>query len=129
MKKLFIVLIMMFAYAGSCFSQDRILTMAGEEIFAKIKEIDTAEVRYVLAVIDSVTKKTSYATEMQKMKRSEIFMIKYENGTKDVFTQNLPAEKKIPETNTNYVEVRSNKGLFAQGRHDASSYDGTTPFL
>ncbi|MEP1094243.1 MAG: hypothetical protein ABJG78_04000 [Cyclobacteriaceae bacterium] len=64
-------------------SQDVITTKDGNEIEAIVKEVTVESVKY--------QKKENPDGPIYTLNKSEIFMIKYENGTKDVFTVNGPA--------------------------------------
>ena len=72
-------------------AQDIIIKKNGDEIKCKVMEISVTEISYQLPqVIDSAAK---LATTMTVAK-ADVFMIKYENGTKDVFNE---VEKKEPD--------------------------------
>ena len=76
-NRTFIILIFL-ALAGAIKAQDVITLKNGDDINAKVLEIGDNEIKYKkFANLNGPT----YA-----IKKSEIFMIKYENGTKDVFT-------------------------------------------
>jgi hypothetical protein len=127
--KLFLVFI--FCFAGfSAGAQDRILTLQGEEIICKVKEIDSVTIFYTKA--DTSTKPLTYASQTQQIKVADVFMIKYTNGSKDVFTQNLPAETKptVNQESNDEIAEKSYAELYEIGQQDAASnYKGTTPFL
>lgn len=76
MKKLLLLLIAVFA-VNTAFSQDIIVFKTGDEIKAKILEITTDQIKY--KKWDNVDGPTYSST------KAEVFMIKYLNGTKDVF--------------------------------------------
>lgn len=76
MKKL-VLLIILFTAPGVVFSQDEITFRNGDILKAKIIEVGLDEISYKKA--DNLTG-PSYTT-----KKDKVFMIKYENGTKDVF--------------------------------------------
>lgn len=59
-------------------AQDIIVTRDGNEIAASVKEISEKLVKY--------KKAENLEGPLYTLNKSEIFMIKYENGTKDVFT-------------------------------------------
>jgi hypothetical protein len=62
---------------GMANSQDMITKMSGEEINAKVTEVNDKEIVY--------RKTNDPSGQASQMKKSEIFMIKYANGTKDIF--------------------------------------------
>jgi hypothetical protein len=76
MKKL-IILLIAFTAILSAYSQDEITFRNGDILKAKIIEVGTADITYKKA--DNLTG-PSYTA-----KKDKVFMIKYENGTKDVF--------------------------------------------
>ena len=90
--KLFVaaLLIILCSTANNAFSQDIIVLKNGEEVKAKVSEIDMDAVKY--------KKFDNLAGPVYTLKKTEIFMIKYENGTKDVF-----GEQKVNETQTAVV--------------------------
>jgi uncharacterized protein YcfL len=79
MKKIsFTVFITIFALS-SCFSQDIITKKTAEDIEANVLEVTTSEVKYKR--FDNPNGPTF------ALLKSEILMIRYENGSKDVFTE------------------------------------------
>jgi len=77
MKKLFLtgatLLLTLF-----CYSQDLIIKRNADEIQAKVLEVTSSEIRY--------KKSSNPDGPTYSILRSEVFMIKYENGEKDVIT-------------------------------------------
>jgi len=91
MKKILLLIVFVFAILD-VFSQDILILKNGDEIKSKILEITTDQIKY--KKWDNL-EGPSYASL-----KSEVFMIKYENGTKDVF--------KTQETNNiNVVSVNN----------------------
>jgi len=66
-----------------CFSQDVITKKSGEDINAKVLEVTSTEIKY--KKFDNQTGPTI------SILKSDVFMIKYENGTKDVFKDETPS--------------------------------------
>lgn len=85
-----------------CFSQDVITKSDGEEVKAKVLEVTQAEIKY--KKFDNPNGPTF--TILKK----EVFMIRYENGSKDVFN----SEK---ESKTSNEDV--NVEMFEKGKRDA----------
>ena len=91
--------ILVFAFLGiitvnNAIAQDIVVKRTGEEIETKVLEIGINEVKY--KKFDNETGPT------YTIPKSEVFMIKYSNGSKDVFTD---VSKTTPvETNTQYTE-------------------------
>lgn len=70
-------------FAGSpAMAQDVLLLKNGEEIKAIVKEVGSAEVKYV--------RHDNANGPIYSIKKTEVFMIKYQNGTKDVFKNEAP---------------------------------------
>ena len=99
--------ILLFLVVNFCYAQDVIVLKNGDEINAIVQEVGTEEVKY---------KKYGTDVPVYKVLIEDIFMIKYENGTKDVFD---PAEN---ETKIEPVKLVSSEGLFERGEVDAKMY-------
>lgn len=91
MKKLLFILIAAFA-SFSSFSQDIITLKTGDEIKSKVLEINTEQVKY--------KKWENKEGPIYSLNKSEVFMIKYENGTKDVFKMPTSTDSYLSNTNT-----------------------------
>jgi hypothetical protein len=91
MKKLLIFLIAVFASVSS-FSQDIIFLKSGDEIKSKVLEVTPDLIKYKNV--------TNLEGPIYSISKGEVFMIKYANGTKDVF-------KITPVTETNISNIRS----------------------
>jgi hypothetical protein len=87
MKTTITLLAMFFGMMATVSAQDIITLKNGDEIKAKVQEIGLSDVKY---------KKFENANgPTYTLLKTEIFMIKYENGEKDVFTtQNQPVQEK-----------------------------------
>lgn len=103
MKKVFLLVIGLFTFSG-IFAQDNIILKSGDEIKSKIIEVATAEIKY--SKFDNPT------GPVYTILKSDVFMIKYENGSKDTFNQTETAKEAEP----------TNDNLFAKGQIDASKY-------
>jgi hypothetical protein len=62
-----------------CLSQDIITTKTGEDILAKITEVGHTEIKY--------KKFDNPDGPLFTLLKSDVLMIRYENGTKDIFTE------------------------------------------
>jgi hypothetical protein len=80
MNKHIFSLLMWFGAWTSLFAQDIILKTSGEEIQVKVEEVGTSEVKY--------KKFSNLSGPVYVMQHTEIFMIKYETGDKDLFEEN-----------------------------------------
>lgn len=111
--KVFLLLCFLFLFSKG-YSQDVITTKKGEDIEAKVIEVGLTEVKYKR--IDNPDGPVFI------LLKSEILLIRYENGSKDIFTQaenTLDTTRKIqPETRP--VETKVSSGdMCLQGRQDA----------
>ena len=79
MKKIIITLIVIISIALTAFSQDVITKKSGEDIHSKIIEVNQTEVKY--KKFDNAEGPTFTIT------KTDILMIRYENGTNEVFNQ------------------------------------------
>jgi hypothetical protein len=90
-----------------CFSQDVITNKSGEDIQAKILEVGQTEIKY---------KKFDYQNgPIFSIAKSEVLMIRYENGSKDIFNE----EKKTENISSS---SSSSGDLFIKGQADALRY-------
>lgn len=77
--------------------QDVIVKKNGDEIKAKVEEVSITEIKY--------RKYENLTGPVYSIARSEIFMIKYENGSKDVFNEQPAAVVTQPGPGTNLVKI------------------------
>ncbi|MDR1197668.1 MAG: hypothetical protein LBK94_01470 [Prevotellaceae bacterium] len=92
-KKIIILFFTLFVSVSAATAQDIITLKSAEEIKAKVQEIGTDNVKY--KKYDNLNGPT------YTLVKSDIFMIKYENGEKEVFTaQNQPVQEKQASTPT-----------------------------
>jgi len=111
MKKLILTAMTSIFTLSLCFSQDTIVKKTNEDIHAKVLEVTTAEIKY---------KKFEYQDgPLYSILKSDVIMVRYENGSKDVFDENaLEITAAPPQTSRN---------LFLQGYTDATNnYNGYT---
>lgn len=80
MSKLLLLFIFVFSCA-TIFAQDIIITTKGEEIKSVVTKVGATEVEY--------KKWSNQKGPIYTLSKREIFMIKYSNGEKDLFSQNL----------------------------------------
>lgn len=78
MKKIIIVL-SLFLYSSIGFAQDVLTKKNGEDILAKVLEVTTTEIKY--------KKSDNPNGPTFTILKSEVLLIRYENGTKDVFNE------------------------------------------
>ncbi len=76
-----ILIILLIFFAKFSFAQDVITKKNGDEINAKVTEVSTTEIKY---------KKTDNPDVVYTILKTDVFMIKYSNGTKDIFNESTP---------------------------------------
>ena len=118
MKKLILsttVTILIFSF---CFSQDIITKKSGEDIQAKVIEVTTSEIKY--KKFDNQTGPIFTISTM------ELLMIRYENGSKDIFTtpQNPVGQIQILGTDSAYFSKRGREDAIANyhGRNSGATW-------
>ena len=102
MKTIFLVLALI-GFLG-CFAQDVIILKNGEEIEAMVTEVRQSEISY--------KKASNLGGPTYTMPISKIFMIKYQNGDKDVFgelEEERPERPPTPEVTANPVKTAAFK--------------------
>jgi hypothetical protein len=104
----YILLSILFVFSSNIIKAQDTLTMrSGENILVKVIEVGTAEVKY--------KKQDNLNGPVFSILKSDLLVIKYENGTKEDFSSIKKIEEKI-------VGVEN---LFIQGQNDAIlNYDG-----
>lgn len=102
MKKNIITIfyIVIILISHNIYSQDIITKKDGTDIKAKVSEISDSEVKY--------KKYENLDGPTYSLLKSEILLIRYENGTKDVFTENFIEQSKpeVDNLNANLVVYR-----------------------
>jgi hypothetical protein len=117
MKKLFLGLFTFMLSTTLCFSQDVLTKKSGDDILAKVLEVTSTEVKY--------KKFDNQSGPIFTILKSELLMVRYENGTKDLFNETKKTENIVP----------MGRDLFREGQADASKYykglfpDGNLLFL
>lgn len=115
MKKTIFSILASVLFINFCYSQDTITIITNENISSKVIEVTTTEVKY--KKFDNLNGPTF------SILKSEVIMIKYENGTKDFFNKNLVAIDnemlKISRENPNELTKKGNK-VFVEILDEAS---------
>lgn len=91
MIRFFFILIFLFWNLAPILSQDEITFKSGDILKAKVMEVGSGEIVY--------KKFENLSGPSYSVKKDQVFMIKYENGSKDVFGVDKPV------TNTNNANV------------------------
>jgi hypothetical protein len=98
MKRISCILILLTGFIAVMDAQDIILKRNGEEVPAKVTDVSKTEVKY--------KKFSNLDGPAYVMLVSDIFMIKYENGDKDVF--DIEEEAEIPQEAAEITAEASN---------------------
>ena len=110
MKKIILSTLLTIFTFSICFSQDVITIKTGEDISAKILEIGQTEIKY--------KKFDNQTGPIYSILKSDVIIVRYENGTKDLFNVNTPTSPTISNTISN----SDNGNLFLEGQLDAAKY-------
>ncbi|MDY0215550.1 MAG: hypothetical protein RBS19_01225 [Bacteroidales bacterium] len=100
MKKIFTFILFLFT-TFTIYSQDIITKQNGDEIKAKVMEITSAEIKY--------KRFENLDGPVYSMDLKEVFMIKYENGDKDVFTDKNILSNQNYEIRNDFIIMKSGK--------------------
>lgn len=88
-------------WSFSVYSQDVITTKKGEDISAKVLEVNINEVKY--------KRSDNPQSPIYSLLKSDILIIRYENGTKDIFSEEEKITKKEENTTNNVDFVPKDK--------------------
>lgn len=113
MKKIITCFIATFFVANSMFSQDVLTKKTGDDIKAKVLEVTTTEVKY--------KKFDNLNGPVFSILKSELLLIRYENGSKDVFNDSKKVEEKIVSGKDFYQEGQSDANRFYRGYKGAGN--------
>lgn len=104
-----VLFVLLFSSTSGLFSQDIITKKDGSEIEAKVTEVGTNEVKYL---------RFGTTSPIYTLLKSEIFMIKYENGDKDVFNEvSVPAQQQeVIADNTVVSDQNQKKYKYTLGK-------------
>ncbi len=110
MKKSIFTILALIIFAITGYSQDLITENSGNDINAKILEVTSTEVKYKKAnFLDGPT---------FTVLKSDILMIRYANGTKDVFGKSASNVKPV----VSEVIVTSDESMAMRGEKDAKAF-------
>lgn len=115
MKTKVFIIFFIFGLLGRIIAQDVIIMNNGDELVGKVLEVLPSEIK---------CKQVDSTGELVRIVlKSEVFMIKYENGNKEIITP-----KNTPNTGNNVAGANSNnqqtknEDYFTLGRNDAMRY-------
>lgn len=98
MKKLIVIIMAVVMAGGTMQAQDLITMRNGDEIDAKVLEVGLDKIRY--------KKSDNLSGPVYVVNKDLVFMIKYENGDKDVFEQSA---EKLPQQPAPPVDMKVNR--------------------
>ena len=111
--KLFLLaaVLLLTTYCQLCFAQDFIVKKTGDEMKAKVIEVMTSEIKY--------KKFDNLDGPSYTISKSEVFMIRYANGEKDVFKEEekkpiVVEEKKQTSSSSNDLRIEGDLGRYYQ---------------
>lgn len=100
MKRRIFIISILVLFTTTIFSQDIITKKTGEEISAKITDVTHTEIKY--------KKSDNSEGPSFSILKSEVLMIKYANGTKEIFKEEIQ-----PQVNTNDTQLsNSNQEIY-----------------
>ena len=100
----FLPTLAMIMACSSAFAQDILTKTSGEDILSKIVEVNDTIVKY--------KKFEALNGPVYQLLKSDVLMIRYENGTKDIFKQNI----------SSVSPALTGAELYARGKQDAMTY-------
>lgn len=115
-----IILYSLLFITSICYCQDLITLRNGDELKCSVKEVGTEEVKY----------KKNDSGPLYVLKKSEIFMIKYADGTKDIFKEDVAKDEDQTKSPLEYLSSQSavaanSNEMYSRGEQDAQlNYKG-----
>lgn len=118
MKALYTILVFVLTLMlNKVFTQDLIIKKNGEEIQCKVLEVLLTEVKY--------KKLSNLEGPTYSIMKTEIFMIKYENGEKEVFSDS-EKEKQLSSSDDSSIGLRNENRKFYLDNNEISKSDFLT---
>ncbi|MDH5368166.1 MAG: hypothetical protein OEW67_14360 [Cyclobacteriaceae bacterium] len=109
MKKKIITPLLALLITAFCYGQDSLVYKNGDEVKVKVIEITSLEVKF--------KRYDNIDGPLYTISKSELFMIKYENGIKDLFSEQIET-KKPPSNNIQNIDIEEELG------YDRIKYNG-----
>lgn len=110
MKRILFIILTLSLFTSTIFSQDIITKKTGEDISAKVSEVTQTEIKY--------KKFDNLDGPIFSILKSEVLMIRYENGTKDIF--NETTTKPVVNSQTTSIEI-TDEDMALKGKEDAQA--------
>ncbi len=117
--KTFLFIFVLFVYSNFSYSQDMITKKTGEDISGKILEVTSSEIKY--------KKADNLDGPIFTISKSEVLIIRYKNGTKDVFSDTTTIESK--NDNDMFSKGKADAKSFYRGRNSGSGWTAATTIL
>ena len=118
-KKFIIITLLLTIFSGVAMAQDIIYLRNGEEISAIVQKVGATEIEY--------KKSTNSTGPSYTVPKSDVFMIKYKNGEKDIFQQTSETPKKEEPEKTN--QMSSNSASITKFEFENMDDDDVEKFL
>jgi hypothetical protein len=116
MKKIITKSILIFTFylsSNVAFSQDVITKKTSEDIQAKVIEVNTTEIKY--KKFDNQTGPTFIIL------KTDVLMIRYENGSKDIFNETAPVKTAPVETENYFLKGQKDAAIYYRGYKGAGT--------
>ena len=122
MKRVLLILLQLLIISSS-FSQDIITKKTGEDIKAKVIEVNPTDIKY--------KKHGSQSGPTYTIDKNEILMVQYEDGTKDIFNEQIEKNK---ISNSKKIENMYEKGiedanLYYKGKNSGAGWTAFTTVI
>ena len=119
MKKIIFYTLITICTLTNSFSQDMITKKTGEDISGKILEVTSSEIKY--------KKADNLDGPIFTISKSEVLIIRYKNGTKDVFSVTTPDEQK--NDNDMFSKGKADAKSFYRGQNSGAAWTAVTTIL
>ena len=106
---------------SACFSQDVITMKTSEDIQAKITEVSNKEIKY--------TKFDNPTGPVFTTQKSDILMVRYQNGSKDIFNES--EKKAVDNTSSNDMNIngKQDSKMNYKGKHSGAGWTCATSIV
>ncbi len=121
-KKLSFLLLFMALTTNLSFAQDLITKKSGEDVKAKIMEVTTTEIKY--------KKSENLNGPLFTILKSDVLIVRYENGSKDVFNDNVAADKEKAQNSEDMTaKAKADAKLFYKGNNSGAIWTGAAAIV
>lgn len=116
-----ILIFTLYLVSNLAYSQDVITKKTSEDIQAKVIEVTTTEIKY--KKFDNQTGPTF------TLLKSDVLMIRYENGSKDIFNETAPVKTTQLETENYFLKGQKDATIYYKGYKGAGTVTLLTGLL